>query len=304
MGDRLISTKEISKFLVAELIGTDVQVIGLNSADCVKAQQLSFISKNSFRENETIQAVYLVKKNKKINKDAKAIYIKVANPRLAFAKVAQEYFPIRDKRSISKKANIHIAATLGANVHVGDFTIIGENAVIEDNVVIENHVVITKDVVIGESSHIKSGAIIGEEGFGFDFEADKTPVRLPHYGSVCVGERVEVGAKSTIARGTLGQTIICDDVKIDDQVHIAHNCFIGEKTIITACVEISGSVKIGKRCWLGPNCSVINKVIIGDDVTVGIGATVTESISSGKTVMGIKAMALRKLVSVIKLLGI
>lgn len=73
----------------------------------------------------------------------------------------------------------------------------------------------------------------------------------------------------------MSNTIINNDVKIDDQVH---NCYIGEKTIITACVEISGSVKIGKGCWIGPNTSIIQKVSIGNDVVIGIGAIVTKNI--------------------------
>ena len=94
---------------------------------------------------------------------------------------------------------------------------------------------------------IKSGAIIGDQGFGFGFSHDKTPQRIPHNGGVIVGDNVEVGANNVICSGTFNPTIIEDHVKLDDLVFIAHNCKIGNKTMI-ACAQLSGSVSIGSSC--------------------------------------------------------
>jgi len=138
------------------------------------------------------------------------------------------------------------------------------------------------------------------DGFGFDFEEDGTPVRIPHIGNVIIGNNVEIGAKNTIARGTIDNTVIANNVKIDDQVHIAHNCFIGNNTIITACVEISGSVTIGENCWIGPNCSIIQKVTIGDNTTIGIGSIITKDIEANKKIMGLESLELRPLLKVKK----
>ena len=88
--------------------------------------------------------------------------------------------------------------------------------------------------------------MIGQRGFGFEREIDGKPVSFPHFGSVVIGDYVEIGALNTVVAGALSDTIIGDFVKTDDHVHIAHNVSIGDKTFITACSEISGSVSIGQ----------------------------------------------------------
>ena len=118
-----------------------------------------------------------------------------------------------------------------------------------------------------------------------------------------IGDRVEIGAKCTVARGAIDDTIVSNDVKIDDQVHVAHNCFIGDKTIITACAELSGGVKVGKSCWLGPNSSIIEKVKLGDNAFVGIGVVVDRDLGEKSTVKAASGMSLRQAVKLRKLLG-
>ncbi len=131
--------------------------------------------------------------------------------------------------------------------------------------------------------------------FGFDFEDNGTPIKIPHIGKVVIGNNVEIGANTTIAKATFDTTTIKNHVKIDDQVHIAHNCFIDEKTIITAQVILSGSVTIGKKCWIGPNASLIQKIKIEDNVLIGMGATVTKNIPRNSKVMGLNALPLKQL---------
>ena len=105
-----------------------------------------------------------------------------------------------------------------------------------------------------------------------------------------------MGSNNTIARGTINNTIIEDHVKIDDNVHIAHNCCISKNTIITACVEISGSVKVGKNCWIGPNSSIIQKINIGNNCTIGIGAILTKDVKDNSKIMGLNSIDLKSLV--------
>jgi UDP-3-O-[3-hydroxymyristoyl] glucosamine N-acyltransferase len=135
--------------------------------------------------------------------------------------------------------------------------------------------------------------VIGEKGFGFPFAEDGTPVELPHLASVRIADYVEIGALNTVVGGALSDTIIHSHVKTDDHVHIAHNCEIGARTVITACSEISGSVKIGERCWLSPNCSIMNKINIGDDCFIGLGAVVLKDVPSGAVMVGNPAKILR-----------
>lgn len=300
-----INAVDIANFLNLNLIGKDIKISEVSSANEIKLNSLSFINKTNFEENINIEALYIVPYDKQINLESKASYIKCDNPRLVFAKVVNNFFNFYKKENkISQLAKIAKSAIIGENVSIGEFCVIGENVNIADNTILNNNVIIFDNTKIGNSCYIKSGTIIGEDGFGFDFETDKMPVRIPHLGSVVIGDDVEIGAKCTIARGTLSNTIINNDVKIDDQVHIAHNCDIGEKTVITACVEISGSVKVGKRCWIGPNVSIIQKVTIGDDVVVGIGAVVTKDIESKKKYMGLESFELKELLKIKKVLGL
>ena len=106
------------------------------------------------------------------------------------------------------------------------------------------------------------------------------------FGGVRIGNRVEVGSVTTVCQGTLGPTIIEDDAKVDDHVHVAHNCRIKKMAFVIACAELSGGVVVGERAWIGPNASVLEKVTIGDDALVGLGAVVLRNVANGVTVVG------------------
>jgi len=225
----------------------------------------------------------------------KSAFIKVKNPRLAFAKVVSTFFIERLNFTVCSSSVIDKTSIIHEKVKIGSNCVIGRNVEIGENTVINNSVVIGDNTRIGKNCYLKSGSIIGEDGFGFDFEENGMPVRMPHLGRVIIGNNVEIGAKNTIARGTLDDTVIDDYVKTDDQIHIAHNCKIGKNTIITACAEISGSVEIGSNCWIAPNCTIINKVKIGNNVTVGIGALIIEDIPDNCKYMGLEALELKTL---------
>lgn len=141
---------------------------------------------------------------------------------------------------------------------------------------------------------MKSNTVIGEDGFGFVRDDDGTPLRMPHLGTVVIGDRVEIGSLNTICRATLGQTVVENDVKTDDHVHIAHNCIIRSGALITACAELSGGVIVGRNAWIGPNSSVIQKVEIGENSFVGIGSNVTKPVQRDATVAGNPARVLNK----------
>lgn len=298
MGD-VVYASNIAKYLDSELFGHDFIVDRVTAIGQLENGTLAFTKSKSFNLPQNIACVVLFP----LDQESVGIgcsLIKVKNPRLAFAKVVEHFFL---KKS---KSGIHHTTTIGQNCNINPTVSIGSNCVIGDNVaigrgtVINHNVIINEDTVIGCKCYIKSGTVIGEDGFGFDFEEDNTPVRIPHLGNVVIGDHVEIGAKNTIARATLGSTTIGSHTKTDDQVHIAHNCHVGEMTVITACAEISGGVKIGNKCWIGPNSSVIQKVVIGDNVTIGIGAIVTNNIDSGNKVMGLEALNLRALLKLKK----
>lgn len=196
-----------------------------------------------------------------------------------------EAFAVKRQAPIKREIE---GVSIGENVWIGRTCSIGAGTIIHSNVVIEDH------VKIGRNCIIKSGSVLGQDGFGIVKDRDGNNYRLPHLGGVEIGNSVEIGAICTVCAGTLSPTKVRDFVKTDDHVHIAHNCDVGENSILTACTELSGSVTIGKNVWIGPNSSIINGITIGDSAFIGIGSCVTKSCKSGVLYAGNPARELEK----------
>ena len=284
----MVKASEIAAFLQKELKGADIEVEKPCSLEKLQPKSIAFAKKFSSdilkRLNNNEKCLVFVTKEYegKIN----CTHIVSDNPRLDFAKVLSYFFQVNSKVGIAKTAILGENVQIGEEVDIGEYTVIGNNVSIGSGTVIRNHVVIFDNTIIGNNCFIKSNTVIGEEGFGFERDNNQVPIRLPHIGRVVIGNNVEIGALNTIARGTLDDTYIGDNVKTNDHVHIAHNVHIGENTIITACCEISGSVLIGANSWLGPNCSIRNGITLGENVLVGLGAVVTKSVESNSVVYG------------------
>lgn len=217
----------------------------------------------------------------------KQTFILSNNPRLTFLKVINYYFSNEEiVYSISETAYINSTGKISSSVKIGNYSIITGNVDIGNSTILENHICINGSVQIGENVSIGSGTIIGHKGFNFTWDEEGIPHEFPHFGKVLIGDNVRIGANCTIARGSLNDTIICDNVKIDDQVHIAHNVKIESGSLIATCAEISGSVFIGKNVWISPNASIIDHVKIGDHAKIGIGAVVLKDVPANSTVIG------------------
>lgn len=173
-----------------------------------------------------------------------------------------------------------------ASVQLGQHVVIEKDVVIGEGSVIGHHVVIRRGTQIGKYCHIQSGAVIGEDGYGFERDHQGVPLKMVHLGHVEIGDRVHIGANTTICRGTLGSTIIENDVKIDNLVHIAHNCHIKSRAMIIACAEISGGVVVEEDTWIAPNASVRQKLTIGTGSLVGLGAVVVKNVLANTVVLG------------------
>lgn len=178
--------------------------------------------------------------------------------------------------------------------------IVGKNCVIEDNVFIgdgtkiEHNVVLHSGTYIGEGCIIRSGSIIGGEGYGFSKEEDGTLVRELFLGDVIIGNNVEIGYGCAIVRGVINDTIISDGAKLDNLVHIAHDCNIGRNATITAGVSLCGHVSIGENSRLAPNSTVKQRIHIGKDCTIGLGAVVLKDVPDGDVMMGNPALSLTR----------
>jgi UDP-3-O-[3-hydroxymyristoyl] glucosamine N-acyltransferase len=168
---------------------------------------------------------------------------------------------------VGAHAYVARGAEIGPGVFVGPGSIVMAGARIGDSSRLVARVTICKGVRIGQRCIVHPGAVVGGDGFGHAPDGGAY-VKVPQIGAVVIGDDVEVGANSTIDRGAIGDTVIGDGVKIDNQVQIGHNVRIGEHTVIAGCVGISGSAVIGRRCMLGGMVGVVGHLEICDDVLV------------------------------------
>jgi UDP-3-O-[3-hydroxymyristoyl] glucosamine N-acyltransferase len=162
-------------------------------------------------------------------------------------------------------------------VRIGAGNYIGRKAHIGAGTLLHANVVVYDRCIIGERGIIHSGAVIGADGFGMAME-DGHWIKIPQIGRVVIGSDVEVGANTTIDRGAIGDTVIEDDVKLDNQIQIGHNCRIGAHTAIAGCVGIAGSVHIGRYCRIGGGALIRGHLAIVDNVEVSAGTLVPKSI--------------------------
>jgi UDP-3-O-[3-hydroxymyristoyl] glucosamine N-acyltransferase len=215
-----------------------------------------------------------------------ASYARIANVLHPPAAVRPGLAPgaqIAASATVSKSAFIGASSVIGERVQIGDRCSVGPHCVIEDGAVLGDDcrlqpgVTIGRGAVIGARCVFKPGAVVGSDGFGFAPDADGF-VKVPHLGGVQLGADVEVGANTTIDRGTIEDTVIGDGVKLDNQVQVGHNCRIGAHTVIAGCVGISGSSIIGSRCMIGGAVGIAGHLEIGDDVIVTGYSLVTHSL--------------------------
>lgn len=242
---------------------------------------------------KTKAAIVLCPRGVILSERSETTYLVVDNPRLCAAKLLKAFFVEPAKFGIHPSAIIGRKCRLG-RISIAPYVVIDAGVEIGDGSVILAGAVIAEDAKIGKNTLIKSNAVVGQKGFGFEIDKNGKPFVIPHVGGVVVGSNVEIGANCVICRGTLANTVISNDVKIDDQVFVAHNVFVGPRTMIAAAAEISGSAKIGADCWIGPNCTVRDGISIGDNVLVGMGAVVAGSVPAGVVVAGNPARILRK----------
>ena len=221
------------------------------------------------------------------------VLLVVDNPKLAIAKVGNEFFVEKPIPGIHPSAIIHPDAQIGKNVYIGPNTVI-ENCTIGDDTIIDANVHIYSPVIIGKHCTVKSGAVLGGMGFGFEKDENGNLFRFPQIGNLFIGDYVEIGANTCIDRGALSDTVIGDYCKISNLCQIAHNNKIGKNVVITAQVNISGSNVIENDVWIAPNASIRGWLTIGKGATIGMGAVVTKDVPAGETWVGNPARKLEK----------
>ncbi|PWC14949.1 UDP-3-O-(3-hydroxymyristoyl)glucosamine N-acyltransferase [Brenneria roseae subsp. americana] len=278
---------DLAQQLDAQLHGDgDLVITGVASMHSAKAGQITFLSDSRYREQLTgaqASAVVLTEADLPYCQVAALV---VKNPYLTYARMAQlmdttpqpaaDIAPsaviapdaaLGKQVAIGANAVIESGAQLGDGVIIGPGCFIGKNARIGAGTRLWANVTIYHNVELGEQCLIQSGAVIGSDGFGYANDRGNW-IKIPQLGTVRIGDRVEIGASTTIDRGALDDTVIGNGVIIDNQCQIAHNVVIGDNTAVAGGVIMAGSLKIGRYCMIG-GASVINgHMEICDKVTV------------------------------------
>ena len=235
------------------------------------------------------------------------VLLVAGNPYQAYAKIAQAFYPEEvSKTGVSELASIDPAANIGSNVTIEAGVVIAAGVSIGDGCHIGANTVIGKGVTIGESCRIGSnvtlshavlgnniiiypGAKIGQDGFGYAFENGKH-FKVPQLGRVVIGDEVDIGANTTIDRGSGHDTVIGEGCKIDNLVQIGHNVQLGKGCVIVAMAGIAGSTVLGDYVVVGGNAGIAGHITIGACANIAAKSGVTRDISSGKTVAGYPAL--------------
>jgi UDP-3-O-[3-hydroxymyristoyl] glucosamine N-acyltransferase len=215
------------------------------------------------------------------------------NPRLVFVQVINQIYNKKKMIGISPRAVISENAKIGFDCYIGDHVIIGENCIIGDNTVIFSRVNIIENCFIGKSCVIQPGVTIGADGFAFERHQSGELQKFPHLKGVRIGNNVEIYTNSSVARGSLSDTTIGDDTKIDALVHVAHNVNIGKSCELTAGTIIGGSTIIGNMCWTGLNSTLKDNIKIGNNVIVAAAAAVIHDVQDGDIVAGVPAKSIK-----------
>lgn len=268
-------------------------VATLENAD---ASQISFLTNPSYRKHLASSKAGAVIMSAADAEDSSLNAIISKNPYAAYAKIAVLLHPaeefiagidagahVSDNTTIAKSASIAAGSviesgvTLADNVRIGPGCVVQQNTKIGANTILKANVTVAHECVIGKDVLIHPGVVIGADGFGVAIDDGKW-IKVPQLGRVVIGDDVEIGANTTIDRGAIEDTIIEDNVKLDNQIQIAHNVIIGAHTAIAASTAIAGSAKIGKHCRIAGMVGIVGHLQIADNVTVNAKSMVSSSI--------------------------
>jgi len=216
------------------------------------------------------------------------------DPRAVYFEILKRFFPPEDNTPGISTTSVVETGNIGSNVSIGHNCYICGDVIIGDNVVIKHNVVIECPATIGNDCVIESGAIIGAAGYGYYTLGDKQPRKVPDYGGVRIGNRVSIGANTCIVRGTLSDTVIEDDVKIDNLCHIAHNTRIGARSYVIALSMVAGSTVIEEDVYIAPGAMIMDNITIGENTMVGMGAIVAKSVEPNKIIVAPPARVIKE----------
>ncbi len=291
------------------------KIYGFETLDNASENDMTFLNSSKYQDLslKTNAAVCITSSNLSQFLPEKCIKIDVKNVLFAVTQVARMFYPkaemdfpdenlskSEDVKDLYQNINFGHNVLIGKNVKIGENSKIASNSIIESNVNIGENCtigsfVIIRNSIISNNVYIQDGSKIGVKGFGFIPNKNKN-IKIPHVGKVILEEGVEIGANSTIDRGSLSNTVIGKNTFLDNQVHVAHNVQIGKNCMIAGQVGFAGSSILGDNVVIGGQAGISGHLNIGSNVKIGGGSGVINDIPDNHQVMGYPAVPLKEFV--------
>lgn len=304
-----VTLKELAALVGGELQAPpDHLVSGLKGLDEAGPGDVAFLANPKYVKAlpGCKAGVVLVSRDQKIPQGLPVI--RVDNPYLAYAKLltvanqkpyqALGVHPravVENSATLGQEVSIHALAYVGPGARIGDRVVlhpgvyVGENAQVGDDSELRPNVVLSAGCRVGRRCLIHGGTVIGADGYGF-VPDEKGHFKIPQVGIAVLEDDVELGALNAVDRAATGETRIKNGVKTDNHVHIAHNCVIGEHTLLVAQVGISGSTTVGDNVVMGGRVGTAGHIHIGNNVKVAAMSGVAQSVEDGQVISGFPAM--------------
>jgi UDP-3-O-[3-hydroxymyristoyl] glucosamine N-acyltransferase len=307
--------KEIAAFLDATFEGdADLQVHRVASLEDATSADVSFVTKGRVARTAADSSAGCLLVPLNYDNATNRTIVRTPDPRGSAARVIRKLHPHPEPPTgihptavlgpgvtVGKSVHIGPLVSIGAGVHIADHVSIGAGSVIGDYVHIGAHctlhprVTLYSEVTLGTNVILHSGCVLGADGFGFVF-TNGVYEKFPQVGRVEIGNHVEIGANCTIDRAALGVTVIGDGTKLDNMVHIAHNCRIGKNVVIAAQTGLSGGVIVEDFAVIGGQVGIGDKAVIQSRAVLGSGSGVLTSkiVRGGQVMWGTPARPLKE----------
>jgi UDP-3-O-[3-hydroxymyristoyl] glucosamine N-acyltransferase len=313
-----LKASEICDIIKGNLIGdSNIIVSSFSNIENAKKGDITFLADMRYKKyiHSTKASIIIVPEinlQPEITSIKTCTFIFVKHPAEQFIKILNLFTPKKKRKNqISTTATIKKNTNIGENVLIREYAIIEENVKINDNCIIhpntyigENTVIksnseigpnvtIYENTEIGKNCRIHAGVVLGADGFGF-IPKNKELIKMPQIGKTILKDNVEIGANTTVDRGTLEDTVIHSGVKLDNLIQVGHNVEIGENTIIAAQTGIAGSTKIGENCMIGGQVAISNHIKIGNNVKIAGKSGVIKNVGDNKIIQGPLAFDIKK----------
>src|SRR5574344_1219742 len=286
-----VSAQAIADHLGGEIVGNpQVKVSSPAKIEQGRSGNICFFANPKYEKYvyESMASVILVNKTFVPSQAVSATMIRVDDSYQAIATVLEYFSSLKRGRNrgnrlfvchpfstkigkgthIEKHVSIGKKSQIGNNCYIYSQVYIGNNVKVGSNVTIYPGVRVMNDTQIGNGCILQPNCVIGMDGFGFAPREDGSYKKIPQTGNVILEDDVEIGANTTVARATMGSTVVHKGVKIDAQCQVAHNVEVGDNTVMAAMTGIAGSAKIGKNCLFGGQCGVVGHITVADHTSL------------------------------------